>query len=284
MSRKSKPVVHRIEADRSEQALVVHYELDKSRYQKKIRVQLDRSTNIAHLTQVLIQKYSKYLSFSKIDAIENLLVDLQFGSSRDNSDDMGGDFSASTSSVVASMDQIETYVEYLYDDDVSKKLSGTAAIVQLTKVAQHVEELSENELLMGLLSRVLSEEYKKSFDLAYDILQIFYAFSNFKELHDLLSNYRIGAITMKIIDFESKRHQLRLEEIQNKGDKYKRRLKETMKKQDRMFYTGFGILLNLAQDLHIERKMVKKNILPLLLPVRYYPSSSIDLPYLLVHF
>lgn len=109
------------------------------------------------------------------------------------------------------------------------------------------------------------------------------------EMHSLMASYRIGILTMKAIEFEIKRVEVReaerLEreqefnaELNNaKNDlttypvileKVKRnREKENMKysimtrKQDKLLFVGFYILLNLAEDLNVEKKMVKKQLI-----------------------
>jgi hypothetical protein len=63
------------------------------------------------------------------------------------------------------------------------------------------------------LSRLLRENYKLSMDLSITIMYIFFAFSNYRQMHVFLINYKIGDITMKIIDLEIKRHDLRMEKL-----------------------------------------------------------------------
>ena len=46
---------------------------------------------------------------------------------------------------------------------------------------------------MGALSRVLAEDYRRSSDLAYNIVRVFLSFSNFLEMHAILANYRVRA-------------------------------------------------------------------------------------------
>jgi hypothetical protein len=108
--------------------------------------------------------------------------------------------------------------------------------------------------LQSLLSRVLNDDYKKSYDFSLTMMRIFWCFSNFLQLHRMLANYRIGAITLKIVEFELKRHQLRLEEeklleaavngapsdadstddVLAKLDREKKRNKKRLKKQDQL--------------------------------------------------
>ncbi|KUF92298.1 polyamine oxidase 4 [Phytophthora nicotianae] len=178
--------------------------------------------------------------------------------------------------ITAKADELDAYMEKLYDDDVESKLEGAKMILQLAEYAGNIEALVQNESLMSLLSRVLNDDYKKSYDFSLTMIRIFWCFSNFLQLHALLANYRIGAITLKIVEFELKRHQLRLEEekmleaaakeistgdtdsmddILAKLDREKKRNKKRMKKQDQLL-----VLLNLAEDIHTERKMVKRKI------------------------
>ncbi|KAG7401244.1 Kinesin-associated protein 3 [Phytophthora boehmeriae] len=210
-------------------------------------------------------------------------------SSRVSSSSSRGPSYASTSKterprkVTAKADELDTYMEKLYDDDVESKVDGAKMILQLAEFAGNIEALVQNEALMSLLSRVLNDDYKKSYDFTLTMMRIFWCFSNFLQLHPMLANYRIGAITLKIIEFELKRHQLRLEEerlleaaasqrpvddasnestkeIVDKLDREKKRNKKRMKKQDQLLYVCFSVLLNLAEDIHTERKMVKRKI------------------------
>ncbi|DAZ95166.1 TPA: hypothetical protein N0F65_012420 [Lagenidium giganteum] len=175
--------------------------------------------------------------------------------------------------VTARLDDLDTYMEKLYDEDVESKLAGAKMILQLAEYAGNIETLIQNESLMCLLSRVLNDDYKKSYDFSLTMMRIFWCFSNFLQLHPILANYRIGAITLKIVEFEIKRHELRLEEEKlmetskdtsddalSKFEREKKRNKKRMKKQDQLLYVCFSVLLNLAEDIHTERKMVKKKI------------------------
>eukprot|EP00644_Phytophthora_capsici_P008094 jgi/Phyca11/554082/estExt2_Genewise1Plus.C_PHYCAscaffold_580193 len=160
--------------------------------------------------------------------------------------------------ITAKADELDSYMEKLYDDDVESKLEGAKMILQLAEFAGNIEALVQNEALMSLLSRVLNDDYKKSYDFSLTMMRIFWCFSNFLQLHPLLANYRIGAITLKIIEFELKRHQLH--DMLTKLDREKKRNKKRMKKQDQLLYVCFSVLLNLAEDIHTERKMVKRKI------------------------
>ncbi|TMW57386.1 hypothetical protein Poli38472_003311 [Pythium oligandrum] len=179
--------------------------------------------------------------------------------------------------ITAKADDLDTYMEKLYDEDVESKLEGANMILQLAEYAGNIEMLVQNEALMSLLSRVLNDDYKKNYDFSLTLMRIFWCFSNFLQLHPILANYRIGAVTLKIVEFEIKRHELRIadeqqldatttqtDEERDKLDREKRRNKKRMKKQDQLLYVCFSVLLNLAEDIHTERKMVKRKIVAFL--------------------
>ena len=96
----------------------------------------------------------------------------------------------------------------------------------------YTEQLIQNTTVMGALTRVLQEEYKKSIELTFNILRIFLSFSNFVEMHELVSNYRIGLLTMKAIEFELQRIELRETEYTSMVATYTSQLKATKAKRD----------------------------------------------------
>ena len=177
-------------------------------------------------------------------------------------------------------------------------------IRKLCRVVMNLEQLIQNGTVMGALTRVFQEEFKKSTELTFNILRVFLAFSNFMEMHGLMANYRVGLLTMKVIEYEVKRVEHRevekksrdtyyenelssakrgekmnqdgtrptrddiqqnLERIKKERDKEAKRERKTQKKQDKLLFVAFYILLNLAEDVAVERKMLKKQLLDSLL-------------------
>jgi hypothetical protein len=111
----------------------------------------------------------------------------------------------------ARMDQLDDYLELLYqvpnsgtsnakaEEGMREQIRGTAMLLQLCRDdVMNLEQLIQNSTVMGALTRVLQEEFKKSIELTFNILRIFLSFSNFVEMHDLMSSYRIGLLTMKV--------------------------------------------------------------------------------------
>lgn len=108
----------------------------------------------------------------------------------------------------ADMNEIDDYLEMLYqvsgkserekEEGLRMQEKGTAMILKLCLDVMNLESLIQNSTVMGALTRVLQEEFKKSIDLTFNILRIFLSFSNFIEMHSLMANYRIGVLTMKV--------------------------------------------------------------------------------------
>ena len=200
----------------------------------------------------------------------------------------------------ASMDCLDEYLDMLYqvsgrdsdNEGLKIQISGTSMILSLCRNVMNLEQLIQNNTVMGALTRVLQEEYKKSVDLTFNILRIFLAFSNFTEMHGLMANYRIGLLTMKVIEYEIKRvehmnierHERsktneaevlrakdnsedtkRLSENFKKiEDKIEKKNKKLLLKQDKLLFVAFYILINLAEDISVEKKMLKKNLIDML--------------------
>lgn len=120
------------------------------------------------------------------------------------------------------IENLDDYMEMLYqvtskaekdrEQGLKLQITGTAMILQLCRDILNLEQLIQNSTLMGALTRVLQDEHKRSLELTYNILKIFLAFSNFAEMHPIMTNYKIGALTMKVTEFELKRIEVREKE------------------------------------------------------------------------
>lgn len=201
--------------------------------------------------------------------------------------------------------EIDNYIELLYNDSVETKLKGCVSILYLWFSAENMEEMIEHESLLPAISRILRDDYKKSLDLSLYLLNVFYAYSHFTDFHTLLIQNQMGDTCLKIIEYEIKRYKTRvteymkraqmvkeaqntpsadidLKELQNTFRKEERRLWVTVKKQEKVLFVAFHILLNLAEDLQIERKMIRRKIVPLL--VSMLERNNPDLLYIVLSF
>lgn len=161
----------------------------------------------------------------------------------------------------------------MYEDAIDDKIKGTFMILQLVRDPDNLEELIANDQFMGVVTRVFREEAKKSMDLMINLVYVFFAFSNFNTFHPTLTEHKIGDMVMKVVELEMKRDAHRKEELQARagqlsGEEKEKELKKakiTEKKQDKLLYVCFHVLLNLAEDISVERKMKKRSITPMLI-------------------
>jgi hypothetical protein len=81
----------------------------------------------------------------------------------------------------ADMNQLDEYLEMLYqvsgrsdrekEEGLKMQERGTAMILKLCRDVINLEQLIQNSTVMGALTRVLQEEYKKSVELSFNILR-----------------------------------------------------------------------------------------------------------------
>lgn len=119
-------------------------------------------------------------------------------------------------------------------------------------------------------------------------------------MHPLMSNFKIGILTMRSLELELKRLSLReteklsfdkeisleisrtkkssdfssseekeqiLEKLRIKREKENLKFQVFVRKQEKLFFVGFYVLLNLAEDISVERKMIKKGLITMLTPM-----------------
>ncbi len=78
-----------------------------------------------------------------------------------------------------SIRNLDTYLEMLYEVSGTNKnqtesqsqITGTQKILSLCREVSNLEQLIQNNTVMGALTRVLQEEYKKSVDVTFNILR-----------------------------------------------------------------------------------------------------------------
>ena len=164
-----------------------------------------------------------------------------------------------------------------------------------------MEFMLSHENLFGTVSRTLRDDFKKSIELTLYLLNIFQAYSNFRVFHGFLIQNQIGDTTIKIIDHEIKRYVVRVKEFKDKSERVKemmsspdyeaacedlrkdeKRLTSMIKKQEKVLFVAFHLLLNLAEDLQIERKMKNRQIIGLLMGMM--GRNNPDLLFIVLNF
>ena len=85
------------------------------------------------------------------------------------------------------------------------------------------------------------------------------------EMHSILAHYKIGAMTMKVVDLEIKRSEHRKEEGERDGSSASEAKDRVLsRRQDKLLFVALHMLINLAEDVSVERKMVKKSMVKML--------------------
>nr|XP_039269792.1 kinesin-associated protein 3-like isoform X2 [Styela clava] len=285
-------------------ALIVHYsfdcllgedeELELEHYLTKqgtklIRLRsLNSTTDIAALAEEVIEK-CKLIHVSKLPEVEQLLYYLQ---KRPGKEKTSGDLRPTGQDVEvedcmfgiedgeqASINDIDNYVELLYED-IPEKIRSSSLLLQLTRNPDNLEELLQNETVLGALARVLREDWKKSVELSTNIIYIYFCFSTFSQFHGVIIHFKIGALCMSILEYELSRHKMWNEELDKKKqqianlpksnpavkefEKTVKKCEAILKKQDQLLRVGFYLLLNLSEDASVEVKMKKRGIVGIL--------------------
>lgn len=310
-----------IDVHPTEKALVVNYELEatilgelgdpmlgeRKECQKIIRVKsLNPNSDLSALAKEIIDK-CKLIHPSKLPEVEQLLYYLQnrketapskaSGKTTLHETPEAPSFDATETDEVANINDVDEYLELLYED-VAEKIRGSALLLQLSRNPDNLEELFQNETVVGALARVLREDWKKSTELATNIIYIFFCFSSFTQFHGVILHFKIGALCMTIVEHELKKYDLWKEELDKKkkaaeSDRDSRRMKDEyekslrkfeglVKKQEQLLRVAYYLLLNLAEDLKVEMKMKNKAIIKML--VKSLERDNFELLILVVSF
>ena len=173
------------------------------------------------------------------------------------------------------IEEIEKYVDLLYETP-EDKIKGSRFLLYLIQSPKNMYIIGqEQEKLLDVISRTLHDEHKKILELSIYLIYFFYAFSQYQVFHPLLSHRSVGGICMGIIDYNLLKYDYRRDELIHLSTSNKVTPKEyqvalekflfLVRKQDRLLTKAFQILHRLAEDPKLEVKMVKKDIVGLLL-------------------
>ena len=173
------------------------------------------------------------------------------------------------------IEEIEKYVDLLYETP-EDKVKGARFLLYLVQSPKNMYIIrQEHEKLLDVISRTLHDEHKKILELSIYLIYFFYAFSQYQGFHNLLSQRSVGGICMGIIDYNLLKYEYRRDELIHLSTSKKVTPKEyqlalekflfLVRKQDRLLTKAFQILHRLAEDPKVEVKMVKKDIVGLLL-------------------
>jgi len=292
-----------IEADHEECAIVVHYEVEatvlgelgepivaeRQDNTKRIKLKtLGENTNVPRLAEEIVDK-CKLIHESKLPQVEALLHELIAGQTRrqrgrrKSAKPSDGTASEAQAEERPSLDKLEQYVEQMYDGHEAAA-HATYMVLQLARSPENLEALLQAEALLGLLSRLLQEEARHSMDLAINVIYILYSFSNFSQFHPVLYQSRVGENVLKVVGMEVKRYALLEHEKKKKKEQQpdakedpaeEKRQRGMLRKQEKLLYVCFHVLLNLAEEPDIERKMTKRDIVGYLVSMLKRQNSEL---------
>jgi hypothetical protein len=188
---------------------------------------------------------------------------------------------------------IDKYADLLYEDKNEDKIKGARNILYLVREPICFQNLIEDKKdTLGILARTLRDENKKTMELTIILLSLFGHYSYYDNFHSTLSSMALGETCMNIIDFNYMKYEYRKDEIMRfsksktmSENQYQLELEKflfSVRKQDRIMYLSFLILLRLASDIRVEYKMVKKDIVTLIL--KNIDRQNLNLLYVLLAF
>lgn len=239
---------------------------------------LTTSEDIRSLAREIVEK-CRYIPESKTSQVEKVLnklyalqTDVQFkdfagatksSTKRTTGGDSNRDDDRAPSQLedllpFASMHSVDDYIEELYEEDMDMKVQGARKLLRLCTEVPVLEQLADHSTLLGVLSRELRENTKRSYELAVAITGIFLIFANFSGFHAALSKYQCGEVTMHILEYETKRRHA----LQKDAGCH-----ALLDRQDHLLQICILVLRAISEETALELKFVKHNICQMLPPL-----------------
>ena len=172
--------------------------------------------------------------------------------------------------------RLDDVLERLYDDDAATRAECVAAVAALAADVGNLRALASHETLPQTLARVLREDGRRSADIAANVLAVFFAMSNASAFHGLILGNQVGDATLRVVDLELRRAADRRNDARKRFlplsydaattdvddiDEFEaRRMVLAERKRDALLYVAFYALLNVAEDVAVERKMKKRDV------------------------
>eukprot|EP00928_Gymnodinium_smaydae_P013257 TRINITY_DN14854_c0_g1_i1.p1 TRINITY_DN14854_c0_g1~~TRINITY_DN14854_c0_g1_i1.p1 ORF type:complete len:809 (+),score=207.73 TRINITY_DN14854_c0_g1_i1:219-2645(+) len=192
----------------------------------------------------------------------------------------------------ASIDCIDDYAEELYEERMEMKARGAQRLLRLCAEVLPLGEISGHSTLLGVLSRELRENGKRSHELAVAITGIFLCLAHFFQFHEVLHRHRCGDAALRVVEFEGRRSEVlqkELEQLRSKLgargsqssaeersdlEREDRRLRAALERQERLLQLCLLVLRSLSEDPSVGQELVGR-LCPLLIPALSRPSEDL---------
>jgi len=235
---------------------------------------LTTSEDIRSLAREIVEK-CRYIPESKTSQVEKVLnkiyalqtgvpfKDFAPGTTKSSTNRTTGGDSVRPSQLedllpFASVRNVDDYIDELYEDEMEMKVQGARKLLRVCTEVPVLEQLADHSTLLGVLSRELRENAKRSYELAVAITGIFLIFANFSCFHAALSKYQCGEVTMHILEYESRRRHA----LQKDSGCH-----ALLDRQDHLLQICILVLRALSEETALELKLVKRNICQMLPPL-----------------
>nr|BAA88838.1 Kinesin associated protein kap-1 [Caenorhabditis elegans] len=258
-----------IDAHPSDQAIIVRFEqsptnVESLGHQKIIHLkEMSLDVDIRALSNVILQK-CLFIPATSRSQLEQVLFYIQ---KRGNQRISARSRSSSAVSfdrrpihsptISAELGKIDEYIECFYGETSVEKNKGAVALYELSKNPQNLTQLVNNETLMMALARVFREDWKKHFEVGTNIMNLF-----------------IGTLCVNAMEHETKRYDFWIAEMKKTDQETLRKLKTAIRKQAMLLAACVTFLTNLATDISVELKMVRRNLVALLVKCLQMSSES----------
>lgn len=171
----------------------------------------------------------------------------------------------------ARISSLDDYVEELYEDRMEAKALGAQHVLRLCYEVRPLIEISEHPTILGVLSRELRENAKRSNELSVAIIGIFLCFARFRRFHDVLSRHDCDDVIMRVVEYEGRRRLVWQNDLDalrthTKSKVDQDRLVKVIDRQDRLLQLCLLVLRSLAEELHVQKGLEERQLCSLLLP------------------
>jgi len=188
---------------------------------------------------------------------------------------------------------VDDYQDQLYEDVMEHKVFGAKCILRVCTDPAGLELIAGHDTLLGVLSRELKENSKRSFELSIAIVCTFLCFSHFSQFHSALMQHQCGNVIMRVFEYESERHQVRKQDMDRRIMRFQelgagataedkrllakdeKKYKIQLSRQNKLMHVALMALLNLAEEIAVEKKMVNRKMPQLLTQVLDRPHEDL---------